>query len=141
LSNIRTCVRETISYENVTQLRDLAVVDVRDDIIKNIRSIDPQCRADTNRLIAGLEADVTQQRWDEAVLKIQNVTDLLDSEECISDPKERQEVINQLNTKLNVILRAVPEFETMAIIILSISIITVIGITRRSKLNLSLMRQ
>ncbi len=87
--------------------------------------------------MAGIEADIQREVWEEAEFKIQELLVILNSEECISDPQIREEVIDMLNNRLQVILRAVPEFETMAIIILSISIITVIALTNKSKLSLA----
>jgi predicted secreted protein with PEFG-CTERM motif len=70
-------------------------------------------------------------------MKVQDLIDFLDSEECIADATAREETIGFLHNKLNIILRAIPEFETIAAVILSISIITVIALTSKSKLSLA----
>ena len=84
---------------------------------------------------AAIEAE--EENRDEVAITILNAINDLDSEKCISDPQKREEIISILKQNLNTVLRAVPEFETMAIIILSISIISVIALTNKSKLSLA----
>ena len=141
LSNTRTCIRESLSYEDVVKIRGPAFVTFRNELSSYFTYIEPSCQDEIGKTLAGIEADIKREVWADAEFKIQELLVILNSEGCISDPQIREEVIEMLNNRLQVILRAVPEFETMTIIILSISIITVIAITRRSKLNLSLMGQ
>ncbi len=136
LSETRTCIREDLSHEKMVQVRAASLGIIRDEFGPYTGSIDPSCMQIAQKTLTEIDANIREEIWDEAAIEIQNLIDFLDSEECIADATAREEIIGFLHNKLNIILRAIPEFETIAMIILSISIITVIALTSRSKLSL-----
>lgn len=150
LSGDRTCIDEGLSYHSVVDIRGPLLKGVTEGGIQQYaRYIDPSCMTTFTTILTNGASDIDNGRFlpqnvmeeedttDDVAISIRDAIDELNSETCIPDDEKREEIISYLESELNTVLRAVPEFETMALIILSISIISVIVMTNKSKLSLA----
>lgn len=162
LSHDRTCVTEKLLYQDVIKIRELPADNfnleltnynaelARNGCIDEVRTLLGQISSYTHFSaadVAGLDIealeDLRDDRWVDATDNIDTLINLLNSTQendgrvCIADDGDRAHVVSLAQSNFDVISRAVPEFETMAIIILSISIISIVALTKNSKLSLT----
>ncbi len=143
---VRTCVDETFTFLNIKNLRAAYATQASSDITNFVaigaepEPRDPEyCLVQARNILDELEnnPEISPAQGKEMLEDLMNKFDNVGKDDCDLPAEDKKRIFNTILYLYERYAAAVPEFETLAIIILSISIMTVIILTSRTKLSLS----